>query len=119
MAIYVTDSKTIDELQETGKLTGSERTIISNGTESRKVSIDTIVGYAVNAISKALSVPISGANITGGNNIVFVPEGEDVPILERSPGTFYLEEVKQTSIRTTISLPTSVQVSRNLGLKRV
>ena len=32
---------------------------------------------------------------------------------------FYIEEVKQTSIRTAINLPTSVQVSGNLGLKRV
>ena len=45
MAIAIgIDSKTIDQLQELGKITGLEKTVISDGTDTRKVTIDTIVG---------------------------------------------------------------------------
>ena len=112
------DSKTIDQLQELGKLSGTEKTIISNGIESKKVSIDTILGYIASRLS---NIPASSyvPGISGGQSIVFIPEGEEVPVSERTPGSFYLEEVKQTSIRTKINIPTSVNVSKTLGLRRV
>ena len=112
------DAKTIDQLQELGKLTGSEKTIVSNGTETRKVSMDTILGYAASRLS---NIPASAGSISNpsGSGIVYIPEGEKIDISERTPGTFYLEETKQTSIRTKVNIPTSVTVSKNLGLKRV
>lgn len=118
MAIYVTDAKTIDELQELGKLFGTEKLIISNGVESKKVSVDTLVGYTA---SRMNSVPkaTSGGSSYGAQSIIFVPEGKEVPIYERTPGCFYLEETKQTSIRTRVNTPTAVVVSKNLGLRRV
>ena len=48
-----------------------------------------------------------------------IPEGTEIPIEQRTPGCFYLEQTKQTSIRTKINVPTSVVVSSSLGLKRV
>ena len=50
------DAKTIDELQELGKLSGTEKTIVSTGTESRKVSIDTIIGYAARILA---NIPVA------------------------------------------------------------
>ena len=111
------EAKTIDELQELGKLSGTEKTIVSNGNESRKVSIDTIIGYAASRLSNTpMSSSMPGIS---GQSIVFIPEGEEIPISERTPGCFYLEEVKQTSLRTKINIPTSVVVSKSLGLRRV
>lgn len=115
------DAKTIDELQELGKLTGLEKTIVSNGIETRKVSMDTIIGYAASILAKSSnnsSIP-SSPIINGGQSIVFIPEGQEISISERTPGCFYLEERRQTSIRTKINVPTSVTVSKNLGLRRI
>ena len=114
-------AKTIDELQELGKLTGSEMTIVSqNGTESKKVSIDTIIGYAASMIknipSTIATIPTGSKN---GGSIIVIPEGEEIPVPQRTPNTFYLEQTKQTSIRTKVNVPTSVTVSKTLGLKRV
>ena len=114
------DTKTIDELQELGKLSGSEKTIVSISNESRKVSIDTIIGYAARVLANTpVTSSIPNSNTLGGQSIVFIPEGEEISISERVPGCFYLEEKKQTSIRTKINIPTSVTVSKNLGLRRV
>lgn len=124
---YSFESKTIDELQEIGKLSGSEKTIISIDQDTKKVSIDTIVGYAANLIAQNMSgsnatTPtafiMSSSNSSGGC-IIIVPEGTEIPINLRSPGTIYLERTHQSSIRTKINVPTSVVVSGNLGLKRV
>lgn len=116
------DAKTIDDLQELGKLTGLEKTIVSyDGEETRKVSIDTIVGYAAALINAAQPAVMSlrPNNSVYGGSLVFIAEGEDIPLNERTPGTFYLEESHQTSIRTKINIPTSVKVSSSLGLRRV
>ena len=114
------DAKTIDELRELGKLYGNEKTIVSDGTDTRKVSIDTIIGYAASRIA---NVPVASStnvpNMSGSQNITFIPEGKEVPINERVPGSFYLEERSQTSIRTNISAPASMVVSKSLGLRRV
>ena len=115
------DAKTIDQLQELGKITGLEKTIVSNGTDTRKVTIDTIIGYAAGVLSgmpvtTSVSAPSSSLR---SQCIFFVPKGEEISVSERSPGSFYLEETRQTSIRTQIQLPTSVTVSKSLGLKRV
>ena len=112
------DAKTIDELQELGKLFGFEKTIVSNGKESKKVSIDTIIGYAASRLT-GISPSVINSNLSGSQCLVFVPEGKEISISERTPGCFYLEETKQTSIRTQISIPASVKVSSNLGLRRV
>lgn len=116
------DAKTIDQLQELGKLTGLEKTVVSDGSDTRKVTIDTIVGYAAGVLAGTPSNTSSGSN-TGvslkGQCLFFVPKGETVDVSERSPGCFYLEETNQTSIRTQINLPTSVTVSQSLGLRRV
>lgn len=121
--IDLTNSKTIDELQELGKLTGSEKTIVSDGQDTRKVTIDTIVGYAAAILNGATPALLSLGSSSGASavskSIVFIPEEEEIPINERTPGCFYLEETHQTSIRTQINIPTSVRVSGNLGLKRV
>ena len=119
MAIYVTDTKTIDELQELGKLTGTEKLIISNGIESKKVSVDTLVGYTAGRINNVPKTTSGGSIGYGAQSIMFVPEGEEVPIHERTPGCFYLEETRQTSIRTRVNTPTAMVVSKNLGLRRV
>lgn len=122
MAITGLDAKTIDQLQEAGKLNGLEKTIISDGTTTRKVSIDTIVGYTANRLAKEptnTSINPSIGSTLKEQCIFFVPEGNTVPVVERAPGSFYLEETRQTSIRTQISLPTSVSVSKSLGLRRV
>lgn len=117
------DAKTIDELQELGKLTGTEKTIVSDGIESRKVSIDTIVGYTarniLNSGSGTASAKISIPSSSYSGNLVFIPEGETIDVTERTPGCFYLEETKQTSIRTKVNMPTSVVVSKTLGLRRI
>lgn len=115
------DAKTIDELQELGKLTGTEKTIVSDGIESRKVSIDTIVGYTARNIlnSGTASAKISIPSSSYSGNLVFIPEGETIDVTERTPGCFYLEETKQTSIRTKVNMPTSVVVSKTLGLRRI
>lgn len=123
MAIAIgIDSKTIDQLQEIGKITGLEKTVISDGTDTRKVTIDTIVGYAAgvlaNTPSNTSSIPSTGTSLRS-QCIFFVPEGKEVPVVERTPGSFYLEETRQTSIRTKVNLPTSVTVSKSLGLRRV
>lgn len=113
------DTKTIDELQELGKLTGDEKILVSykEGEENRKVTIDTIVGYAASLLQ---NIPTTLSLRTGIDQcIIFVPEGEDMPLSQRTPGCFYLEERNQTSIRTKINIPTSVKVSSNLGLRRV
>lgn len=120
MAINSIEAKTIDDLREVGKLYGTEKTIISDGTETKKVSIDTIVGYTarmLNGTPIASSLP--GQTSNTGSGIVFIPEGESIPVNERTPGCFYLEEKNQTSIRTEINIPTSVIVSKSLGLRRV
>jgi hypothetical protein len=115
------NAKTIDELQELGKLTGSEMAIVSyNGTETKKVSIDTIIGFAasmINNISPATAMALTGSR--GGDCITVIPEGEEIPISQRTPGCFYLEQTKQTSIRTKVNVPTSVVVGKSLALKRV
>ena len=113
------DSKTIDELQELGKLTGTEKTIVSyKGEETRKVSIDTIIGYAASVLASVSSGnPLPVAPNSSG--VVFIPEGEEIPLSQRTPGCFYLEETRQNSIRTKVSVPTSVTVSSTLGLRRV
>lgn len=114
------NAKTIDELQELGKLTGLEKTIVSFENDTRKVTIDTIIGYAASILANTNQTVMSlrpSSNINNG--IIFVPSGEEIPVSERTPGMFYLEEKKQTSIRTQINIPTSVVVSGNLGLKRV
>ena len=115
------ESKTIDELQELGKLSGMEMTIISNGEQTRKVSIDTIIGYAASILANQTQPVLMSLSPsrTGSGCIVAVPEGEEIPISQRTPGTFYLEETRQTSIRTQISVPTSVKVSGSLGLRRL
>ena len=112
------DSKTIDELQELGKITGTEMTIVSqDANQTKKVSIDTIIGYAASILS--------GVNVAhmalsrGGTSIEIIPEGEEIPVEQRVPGHFYLEITNQTSIRTKVNVPTSVIVSSTLGLKRV
>ena len=113
------DARTIDELKELAKLTGSEKTIVSNGTETRKVSIDTIVGFAASRLAGSSGSSSVNPGLAGGQSLVFVPEGETVPVNERVPGSFYLEESRQVSIRTKINVPTSVKVSASLGLRRV
>ena len=116
------DAKTIDDLQELGKLTGSEKTIISyNGEETRKVTIDTIVGYAAALLNNTQpsTMSLRPTQMVYGGQIIFIADGEEIPLNERTPGSFYLEETKQTSIRTQINIPTSVRVSKTLGLKRV
>lgn len=123
---YTFESKTIDELQELGKLSGSEKTIISTNNDTKKVSIDTIVGYATNLIAQQMggqsasvtSLPVI-VNPSDGKCIVVVPEGESIPANQRTPGTIYFEKEKQTSIRTKINIPTSVTVSSTLGLRRI
>lgn len=120
--LNVIDSKTIDELQELGKINGLEKLIISNGESTKKVSIDTIIGYAaqlLNGGSLSRSVIYTNPTTGGGQSLVFIPNGEEIPISQRTPGTFYLEESSQTSIRTQINVPTAVKVSGNLGLRRV
>ena len=115
-------AKTIDDLQELGKLTGMEKTIVSNGNDTRKVTIDTIVGYAAGVLARtpnsSSTSPGTGTNLNG-QCIFFVPEGSEVPISERTPGSFYIEEQSQISIRSKVSIPTSVSVSHSLGLRRV
>ena len=118
------DAKTIDQLQELGKITGREKTIVSDGKDTRKVTIDTIIGYAAGVLSGSPArTTVSNQNTNTSSLrsqcIFFVPKGEEVSVSERSPGTFYLEESDQTSIRTQINLPTTVTVSKSLGLKRV
>lgn len=120
--LNVIDSKTIDELQELGKINGLEKLIISTGESTKKVSIDTIIGYAaqlLNGGSTSRSVIYTNPSTGGGQSLVFIPNGEEIPISQRTPGTFYLEENSQTSIRTQINVPTAVKVSGNLGLRRV
>ena len=122
---YSIEAKSIDDLQEVGKLSGGEKTLISVDADTKKVSIDTIVGYAANLIAQSLSgntAPVmmaSNLGSSGGNCIITVPEGEEIPINLRTPGTYYIEKTKQTSIRTKMNVPTSVVVSSTLGLKRV
>lgn len=122
---YTFESKTIDELQELGKLSGSEKTIISTNNDTKKVSIDTIVGYAANLIAQQMggqSVSTTSLIVTNPSNakcIVVIPEGESIPISQRTPGTIYFEKEKQTSIRTKINVPTSIVVSGTLGLRRI
>ena len=115
------NAKTIDELQELGKLTGSEMTVVSyNGTETKKVSMDTIIGYAASIINNiSPSLMMSFGSSKGGECIIVIPEGEEIPISQRTPGCFYLEQTKQTSIRSKVNVPTSVVVSKSLALKRV
>lgn len=125
MAIAPFDSKTIDELQELGKLSGTEKLVASleNGDDTKKVSIDTIVGYAADLIAAAMGnssttfaiKPVS----SGAGSIVFIEAGKTIDIKDRTLGCFYLEEQNQTSIRTRINIPTSVKVSKSLGLRRV
>lgn len=118
------DAKTIDELQELGKLTGQEKTIVSDGYTTKKLSIDTILGFItskLNLSSGGIS-PISDVTpsvSSTSNGIVFIPAGEEIPVYQRTPGYFYIEEKRQTSIRSEIALPSSVTVSGNFGLKRV
>lgn len=115
------ESKMIDELQELGKLSGTEMTIVSyDGTQTRKVSIDTIIGYAASILNNSPSLMSSFLpSRSEGQCIILVPEGEEIDISERLPGCFYLEETRQTSIRTQINVPTSVKVSSSLGLRRI
>lgn len=112
------ETKSIDELQELGKLTGLEKTIVSYNNETKKVSIDTIIGYAASILVNASSSPMP-LSLGGSSSIIIVPEGETIDVSERRPGCFYLEETKQTSIRTKLNMPTSVRVSSSLGLKRI
>lgn len=116
------ESKLIDELQELGKLVGTEMTVVSSdGNQTRKVSIDTIIGYAASILTNTQPTTMSlrpSANSVG-QCIILVPEGEEIDISARTPGCFYLEETRQTSIRTQINVPTSVKVSSSLGLRRV
>ena len=113
------DAKTIDELQELGKLTGSEKTIVTyKGTDTRKVSINTLLGYIAGVLTGTTPIPISN-NPSGTGSLIFIPEGENIPINQRTPGYFYLEEVKQNSIRAQVNIPTSVTVSANLSLRRL
>lgn len=112
------DAKTIDELKELRKLTGLEMTIVSTSEGSKKVSIDTIIGFGSKLIDPNRTI-ISDPNGLTGQCIIFVPEGEEISVSERTPGCFYLEEAKQTSVRTKINVPTSVIVSKTLGLRRV
>lgn len=119
MAINSIEAKTIDDLREVGKLYGTEKTIISDGTETKKVSIDTIVGYTARMLNGTpVSNSLPGSN-GAGSGIIFIPKDESIPVNERVPGCFYLEEQNQTSIRTEINIPTSVIVSKSLGLRRV
>lgn len=115
----IIEAKTIDELKELGKLTGLENTIVSYEDQTRKVSIDTIIGYAASILNASPSVMMALSSRNGGQCIVFIPEGEEISVSERASCCFYLEEMKQTSIRTQINIPTSVKVSSSLGLKRV
>lgn len=118
MAIAPFDSKTIDQLQELGKLSGQEKLVVSvQEKDTKKVTVDTIVGYAVSQLSGGTSAASIGGY--GGQCIIFVEEGEEIPINERTPGCYYLEEERQTSLRTKINIPTSVKVSSSLGLRRV
>lgn len=117
----VFESKLIDELQELGKLSGIEMTVVSNGEQTRKVSIDTIIGYAASILAnQPVPVMMSLSNNKSGNGcIIAIPEGEEISVSQRSPGCFYLEETRQTSLRTQINIPTTVKVSSSLGLRRV
>lgn len=94
------DSKTIDELEEIKKLLGSEKLIVSDGITTNKVSVNTLAGYIAGIISK------------GKQTIV----DNDSELL---PNDFYLEEESQISIKTEVTIPTSITVSSNLGLRRV
>lgn len=115
--LNVLDAKTIDDLQELAKLTGTEKTIVSTGVETRKVSVDSIIGYAANKLANVnIGAPGYGSS---GNGVIFIPEGEKIPVNQRTPGCFYLEETRQTSIRTQINIPSSITVAKNLGLRRV
>lgn len=123
---YTIQAKSIDDLQEVGKLTGTEKTIISIENDTKKVSIDTIVGYAANLVAQSMSgaqvAPVMMAPSFGsssGNCIIVIQEGEEIPVNLRIPGTIYFERTHQSSIRTKINVPTSVVVSGNLALKRV
>ena len=118
------NAKTIDDLRELAKLTGLEKTIVSFEEDTRKVSIDTIIGYAAsilanNSTPMLMSVSKPATASYAGQCLVVVPEGEEIPITERATGCFYLEKVKQSSIRTKVNVPTSVTVSSTLGLRRV
>lgn len=114
------NTKNIDDLQELGKLTGSEMTLVSYENDTRKVAIDTIIGYAASILANT-NPKMMSLNRPSSNSpcIVFVPSGEQISVNERTPGCFYLEESNQTSIRTQINIPTSVKVSASLGLRRL
>lgn len=112
--VSVINSKQISELKELAKLSGKEVMLIDNGNNNtKKVTVDTLLGYIRDQI-------LSGGSTTStGTSIEIIPEGEELDPESRKEGQFYLNVLSEKDIIESTLIPTSIVVSPSMGLKIV
>ncbi len=120
----VLDVKDINDLNIISKISGNDMLLVIKDGKAYRITVDTIVGYTAGNLngvtpSEPSSSPSTQASVNQDRDIVFIENGKEIPVNKRAPGSFYLEERSQHSVRAQINLPISVTVSKQLGLKRV
>lgn len=109
-------NKQLSELEILAKLTGKEWMLVDNNELSLKVTVDTLLGYIAKEINRGT---ISEGAFTASSNIIRIPVGEDLPLVSRQDGNFYLRECDSHNAQISAGIPTNIRVSPNMGLKIV
>ena len=102
MNSQILGNKRITELDPLPKLTGKELMLIDDGNDSLKVTVDTLLGYIAKEI-----------------NIIEIPENEDIPIVSRLDGNYYLRTVSTDRPQISAAVGSVIRVSPNMALKIV
>lgn len=115
MNSQILGNKRITELDPLPKLTGKELMLIDDGNDSLKVTVDTLLGY----IAKEINSGTIGDDVFSSCNIIEIPENEDIPIVSRLDGNYYLRTVSTDRPQISAAVGSVIRVSPNMALKIV
>ena len=115
MNSQILGNKRITELDPLPKLTGKELMLIDDGNDSLKVTVDTLLGY----IAKEINSGTIGDDVFSSCNIIEIPENEDIPIVSRLDGNYYIITVSTDRPQISVAVGSVIRVSPNMALKIV
>lgn len=108
-------NKRITELEQLKKLSGLELMLIDDGVTAKKVSVDTLLGY----IAKEINSGTISEDLFSSCNIIEIPVGEDIPVVSRIDGNYYLRTCEVKDAQIAAGMDTTIVVGPNMALKLV
>ena len=108
------NTKRINELTALNKISGKEEVLVDNGTQSYRVSIDSLMGFIANQINAGTYDPSQTQQSSG---VVVIPEGESLPAESRVSDNMYINVISTTEAKVTAGTTQRIRVSPNMGLK--